>query len=127
MALNTAHEGYEYQDLLSAFFILKEILNENNSNFQIDVKNHNDDKFDDLTIINTSGVFKKQVKYSNENTQKTATKDDFATSNGYDLAFYDLFRSWNNARDNDIRLCLAWNEPTDNLKNFLKASSKYLC
>ena len=125
MSLNTAHEGYEYQDLLTAFFILKEILDENVSNFQIDVKNYDDDKFDDLTITNNSGIFKKQIKYSNETINKVAGKDDFATPNGYDLALYNLFKSWNNARGNDIRLCLAWNEPIDNLINFIKSSNKY--
>lgn len=123
MALNTAHEGYEYQDILTAFFILKELLEENDSEFTIDKKEHKDDKFDDLTIVNKYGKFKKQIKYSNQTTRKTATKDDFATSNSYDLAFYDLFKSWENSRKDDIRLCLAWNEPIDKLKTFLKTVS----
>ena len=80
MSLNTAHEGYEYQDLLTAFFILEEILNENDTIFKIDSKEHSDDKFDDLTIENSHGVFKKQIKYSNELSNHTAIKDDFATS-----------------------------------------------
>ncbi|WP_459212759.1 AAA family ATPase [Aquimarina rhabdastrellae] len=124
MPLNTAHEGYEYQDLLTAFFVLEELLNENDSVFTIDSKEHSDDKFDDLTISNSNGVFKKQIKYSNELSDHTATKDDFATSNNYDLAFYDLFRSWNSNRAYNYRTCLAWNEPTDKLIDFLKVSSK---
>lgn len=124
MSLNTAHEGYEYQDLLTAYFILKEILNENDSVFKIDKKEHTKDKFDDLTIKNSNGVFKKQIKYSNEIINHTATKNDFANSNTYDLAFYDLFHSWNHNRNHDYRICLAWNEPTDKLKGFLKISSK---
>lgn len=123
MALNTAHEGYEYQDILTAFFILKELLEENDSTFKIDDKEYKSDKFDDLTIINKYGKFKKQIKYSNHTTNKTAVKKNFATSNTYDLAFYDLFRSWNNSREDDIRLCLAWNEPIDELRHFLKTTS----
>lgn len=122
MPLNTAHEGYEYQDLLTAFFILEEILNENLSVFKIDNKEHADDKFDDLTIQNPNGVFKKQIKYSNELTNHTATKDDFATSNNYDLALYDLFKSWNVNRTYNYRICLAWNEPIDKLKDFIQVS-----
>ena len=124
MPLNAAHEGYEYQDLLTAFFILEEILNETDSVFRIDNKEHSDDKFDDLSIINLNGVFKKQIKYSNELTDHTATKDDFATSNNYDLAFYDLFKSWNINRNCNYRVCLAWNEPIDKLKDFIKVSLK---
>ncbi len=124
MPLNTAHEGYEYQDLLTAFFILEEILNENDSVFKIDSKEHSDDKFDDLTIVSPNGVFKKQIKYSNELSNHIATKDDFASSNNYDLAFYDLFHSWNNNRTYNYRICLAWNEPIDKLKDFLKVSSE---
>ena len=44
MTLNAAHEGYEYQDLLTAFFILKEILNERDSTFKIDTKEYQEDK-----------------------------------------------------------------------------------
>lgn len=124
MALNTAHEGYEYQDLLTAFFILKEIINENDSSFQIDVKDYPDDKFDDLTITNRNGVFKKQFKYSNEATNKTVEKKIFSTKTSYNLRLLDLFRSWIATKNNDIRLCLAWNEATDDLVNFLKVSSK---
>ena len=61
MALNTAHEGYEYQDLLTTYFILREILNEHDAEFYIDKKEHSDDKFDDLTITNELGIFKKQI------------------------------------------------------------------
>lgn len=124
MPLNTAHEGYEYQDLLTAYFILDEILSGYDSSFKIDVKEHDKDKFDDLTIINQSGTFRKQIKYSNETVDHTASKDDFATSNGYDLAFYDLFKSWKQGGTNNIRLCLAWNEPVDKLTNFLTSSTK---
>ena len=124
MQLKTAHEGYEYQDLLTAFFILEQILEENDCIFKIDSKEHSDDKFDDLTILKPNGVFKKQIKYSNELSNHTVTKDDFATSNNYDLAFYDLFHSWNSNRTSNYRVCLAWNEPIDKLKDFLKTSLK---
>lgn len=124
MSLNTAHEGYEYQDLLTAYFILDEILSGYDSSFKIDAKEHDNDKFDDLTIVNQSDIFKRQIKYSNETVDHTASKDDFATSNAYDLAFYDLFKSWKQGKTNNIRLCLAWNEPVDKLINFLKPSTK---
>ncbi len=126
MPLNAAHEGYEYQDLLTTFFILQEILNERNAVFTIDTKEHTDDKFDDLTITNELGIFKKQIKYSNEISDHTAQKEDFSSPHKYDLAIYDLFYSWKNLslKPKEIRLCLAWNEPTDKLTKFIIPSSK---
>ncbi|MEN9613586.1 MAG: hypothetical protein RLZZ628_4400 [Bacteroidota bacterium] len=50
MALNSAPEGYEYQDLVSTYFILQAIIDEHESQFKIDVKEYSNDKFDDLTI-----------------------------------------------------------------------------
>ena len=55
MQLNAAHEGCEYQDLLTSYFILNEVLVENDSNFTIDTKEYTEDKIDDLTITNVSG------------------------------------------------------------------------
>jgi hypothetical protein len=40
LSLNNAHEGYDYQDLITSYFILKEILDGNlDSVFSIDKKN----------------------------------------------------------------------------------------
>lgn len=115
MALNSAHEGYEYQDLLSTYFILQDIIDEHESQFKIDIKEYSNDKFDDLTIINKNGTFKKQVKYSNSENNHTLKKDDLSTDS-YELAIDALFVSWSNHSDKDnlhLRLCVTWNEPTD--------------
>ena len=55
MKLNAAHEGYEYLNLLTSYFILNEVLVENDSPFTIDTKEYTEDKIDDLTITNVSG------------------------------------------------------------------------
>ncbi len=68
MKLNSAHEGYEYQDLLTVYFILPEILNGYNSNFVIDKKLNPEDVFDDLTIERQGIILKKQIKYSKAHT-----------------------------------------------------------
>lgn len=122
MPLNQAHEGYEYQDLLATYFILDEILQENESEFKIDTKEYDNDKFDDLTIINKNGIFKKQIKYSNYSTSHKLEKKDLSSSGSYELALDDLFFSWlSNPKRNEveIRLCLAWNSPIDDLKEIL--------
>ena len=66
MKLNYAHEGYEYQDLLTVYFILKELINDRDSKFIIDKKEFHKDKFDDLRIISNEQIEQKQIKYSNE-------------------------------------------------------------
>lgn len=119
MSLNSAHEGYNYQDLLTSYFILKEVLEGNwESIFSIDKKNTSEgvpDRFDDLVIINGTKIQRKQIKYSNDSTSKTLEKDDLANDSGYGLAIYKLFETWRDLRtpETEFRLCLAWNEPTD--------------
>lgn len=68
MKLNSAHQRYEYQDLLTVYFILSEIVNGHNSNFIIDKKLNPEDVFDDLTIEREDITLKKQIKYSNTHT-----------------------------------------------------------
>jgi len=122
MLLNAAHEGYEYQDLLTAYFILSEILDNNDSTFKIDTKEYPEDKIDDLTVTNSSGVFKKQIKYSNEKTNRQLQKKYLSGETAYQLHLDALFNSWiNHPNKNscEIRICLAWQEPEDDLKNIL--------
>jgi len=127
MGLNIAHEGYEYQDLLTAFFILYWILEDEESTFFIDRKEFDSDRFDDLTIINNQGLFKKQIKYSNSESNHSLNKQDLSTDGSYNLAIDELFNSWNEHPKKsilDIRLCLAWNEPKNELLNVLDIQNK---
>ena len=63
MSLEHAHKGYEYQDLLSALFIVEQLLTTNNAKFKIDKKESKNDKFDDITIISDNGTFKRQITF----------------------------------------------------------------
>ncbi len=90
MSLEHAHKGYEYQDLLSALFIVEQLLTTNNAKFKIDKKESKNDKFDDITIISDNGTFKRQIKYSED---KILGKADFSSAS-YDLALDTLFKSW---------------------------------
>jgi len=127
MNLNNAHEGYDYQDLLTSYFILKEILlGNNNAIFSIDKKNTSNDipdRFDDLVIKNDMSIQRKQIKYSNDTTRKKLKKEDLANSSGYQLALYELYQTWKelNTANSEFRLCLAWDEPDeDNIKQVLE-------
>ncbi len=123
MALAKAHEGYEYQDLLTAYFILKEILEENESEFVIDKKEFQGDRIDDLLIKSKMGHFKKQIKYSGESNH-TFQKSDIAADSPYGIALDRLYANWKiyskQKKLTEFRLCLAWNAPTDALKDFLE-------
>jgi hypothetical protein len=50
MSLNSAHEGYEYQDLLSAYFILEWALEDVVCTFKIDKKDYSLDRFDEKPL-----------------------------------------------------------------------------
>ncbi len=144
MSLNNAHEGYNYQDLLTNYFILKEILSGNKKSiFSIDKKhttgkyivttkdkNGKDktveknipDRFDDLVISDGSMIQRKQIKYSNDSVARKLIKNDFA-NDSKDLALYEIYKTWNELKssNSEFRLCLAWDEPVDgDIKNVLK-------
>lgn len=117
MALNSAHQGYEYQDWLTAYFVLSEMLSGNDATFIIDKKISATDAFDDLTIERKGAILKKQIKYSDAHTFQ---KSDISANSGYQLAIDELFQSWSNSRNDEVRLCLAWNEPMDELSKILR-------
>lgn len=112
MGLSDAHKGYEYQDLLTTYFIINNLLKGDYSEFKIDIKEYYDDKFDDLTVINNNEVIKRQIKYSDN---KIVEKDDFSSMD-YDLALDVLYNSWKKldyGRDVSIKILLAWDYNDD--------------
>lgn len=119
------HEGYEYQDYFTVSIILQLMLKQTDAEIIIDRKNFNRDKFDDLKVKTSNGITEFQIKYSDDETSHELTKDDFANGNGHDTALSDLFLSWKDSekteKDTQIKLCLAWNRPTDeHIAKFLK-------
>ncbi|NHC21378.1 ATP-binding protein [Bacillus sp. MM2020_4] len=107
MSLVDAHKGYEYQDLFTAYHIINMLLTDDSAIFKIDQKESENDKFDDLTIITSDSIMKRQIKYSDN---KIFEKADLS-SEKYDLALDTLFKSWQELpqdKNIDIRICLAW-------------------
>lgn len=122
MALSSAHEGYEYQDLLTAYFILNEIMQERDADFFIDRKEYEGDNIDDLVIINSDKKFKKQIKYSNPDHNHVLSKADLSTDAKYSLSLDSLYYTWLNnisVESTDFRICLSWQEPVDELIDIL--------
>lgn len=102
------------------------MLHQTDSELIIDRKDFSGDKFDDLKVKAPNGNTEFQIKYSDDESSHKLTKDDFANGNGHDTALCDLFTSWQMRRefenDTQIKLCLAWNRPTDDdpIAEFLK-------
>lgn len=122
MSLGHAHEGYEYQDLITCYFILQEIINENKSEFIIDKKEFTEDKLDDLTIYSNNKKFKKQIKYSNTDVNHRMQKKDISSDSIYKLSLDTLFNTWfksNNRESPEFRICLSWTPPNDELLDVL--------
>lgn len=120
------HEGYEYQDYFTVSIILQLMLHQTDSELIIDRKDFSGDKFDDLKVKTPNDNTEFQIKYSDDERTHKLTKDDFANGNGHDTALCDLFISWKTRKesenDTQIKLCLAWNSPTDDdpIVEFLK-------
>lgn len=120
------HEGYEYQDYFTVSIILQLMLHQADAELIIDRKDFSGDKFDDLKVKMPNGNTEFQIKYSDDESSHKLTKDDLANGNGHDTALCDLFTSWKTRKesenDTQIKICLAWNRPTDDdpIAEFLK-------
>ena len=125
------HEGYEYQDYFSVSIILQLMIYRTEAEIIIDRKDFGGDKFDDLKIKSSNGITEFQIKYSDDESSHKFTKDDLANGNGHDTALCDLFASWRTKKEfennTEIKLCLAWDRPTDDdpIAEFLKPIQEY--
>lgn len=122
MALDAAHKGYIYQDILSAYFVAHEIaLGNLDSTFIFDKKKTFQDvpdKFDDITIYQKSKSLFFQVKYSDSENNHSLEKEDFSTKSKHDLALWNLFETWKELKseNNEFYVLLAWKVPVDSDK-----------
>jgi hypothetical protein len=116
--LNKAHQGYIYQDIIGAYFIALELAQGRlDTEFLFDLKKTpvgTPDKFDDIFIKRQTDETLIQVKYSNDATNHCLTKADFASSSKYDLALYELFKTWKalNKPNTNWKVLLAWELPS---------------
>lgn len=120
--LNSAHKGYEYQDLLSAYFVASYIAqNKLDVEFLIDSKQIDGDKFDDLKIFDGEKNLYRQIKFSEKHCLE---KKDFLKRGYPYLYLKDLFDVWKKTskENTEFRLCLAWGNPknTDKINEVLK-------
>jgi hypothetical protein len=133
--LKPAHQGYIYQDLVTAY-ILAESLIHRFSSVTVDRKIVEDDRIDDLEVVYAGRHIRYQIKHSQEPTRKIE-RGDFIYKNS-SLRIDRLIKNYIEAGDNkadEYRLCATWQLPSDesiisfleplNTKRTINGSSSY--
>ncbi|MCI4621419.1 hypothetical protein AT960_11115 [Priestia megaterium] len=111
MALNAAHRGYVYQDLVTACFFVQSIIH-NYDSVAVDKKFFKGDSLDDLTLFKNNKSERRQFKYSKDRILKL---DDLKKEKG-SINLIDIINSHLEFKydgEREYRLCLAWDEPID--------------
>ncbi|MDR7002040.1 ATP-binding protein [Neobacillus niacini] len=111
MALNAAHRGYIYQDLVTACFFVQSIVH-NYESVVVDKKFFKGDSLDDLTFFKNDKSERRQFKYSqNRILQLDDLKEEKGSINLIDIINSHLEFKYDGEKE--YRLCLAWDEPLD--------------
>jgi hypothetical protein len=111
--LGSAHRGYIYQDVVTAYFMTTCLANQSGT-LTVDRKICSEDRFDDLTIRDRRGLVRRQFKRS-DNPDRPLLREDF-TQDRYGLRLDHLIRTYKQAgaeAADEYRLCVPWVKPTD--------------
>ncbi|MEJ0090562.1 MAG: hypothetical protein WDM80_12580 [Limisphaerales bacterium] len=114
-SLAAAHKGYFYQDVATAYFLARSLV-ESVRSTTVDAKSHASDRFDDLLSLGDDGTkVRRQFKHSES---LMAFERSFLTSETYDLRLDQLIKSWQSdpakVRAMEYRVCVTWRKPTAN-------------
>lgn len=107
--MNYTEKGYIFQDAFSVYIIIKyinEILCGKSINTEIvlDKKMTQNDKFDDIKLINDSSVFGIQIKYREE--KELIEKSDFMNYSG-EFCIYQFIKSYKENKINNLCLVIS--------------------
>ena len=120
MSLRTAHMGYIYQDLVTAVALVDVLLSDASS-VTADVKQVDDDLFDDLTIIGAAGGRSRiQIKHTNQDrllSQRTFTGDGRGLR--IDRVITSILRDLKENGDSNYAILLRDGDPDDKLSTVL--------
>lgn len=111
MALNAAHRGYLYQDLVTACYFVHAVFLDYKK-IMVDKKLFKGDSLDDLTIVSKEKIIRSQFKYSQN---RILQLKDIKSEDG-SISIVDIIKShleFKEGGDKEYRLCLAWDEPND--------------
>ena len=111
-SLTAAHKGYFYQDIATAYFMARSLV-ESVQSTTVDAKFHANDRFDDLLCVgNDGGKVRRQFKHSES---PMAFERSFLTSESYSLRLDQLTKSWQSdpakVRATEYRVCVTWRTP----------------
>ena len=111
-SLKPAHKGYRYQDISTAYFLIKLLIGYCDR-VVVDKKQFTGDKFDDLTVFIGPKKIRRQFKHSS-NDDRCLTEDDFIKTSS-SLCIDTLLNTYINDdhKDKEYRLCVTWKKPTD--------------
>lgn len=112
--LGPAHKGYLYQDIASAYFLGRSLV-EPVRTTTVDWKFHPDDRFDDLLVVQDDGRrVRRQFKHS---VSPAPFERSHLNSDRSDLKLDRLIRSWRQdsagVRAQEYRICVTWLVPTE--------------
>ncbi len=111
--LRAAHYGYAYQDLFTAYFLALGLVKGCDS-ITVDLKEFDDDRFDDLTVRFASTTIKRQIKSSPD--QNRSFDEKYLTTEKRDMRIDDLVRSYlkdGNLTVDEYRICTSLTCTTD--------------
>ncbi|MCF2151476.1 NACHT domain-containing protein [Desmonostoc muscorum LEGE 12446] len=111
--LGSAHRGYQYQDLATAYFLAQSLIYQFDE-VTVDRKEYEGDRFDDLAIRADSRLVRRQFKHSADATRIFEIED--LITQRKDLRIDDLiacFKSAGSAVADEYRLCATWSRPRD--------------
>jgi len=109
--LQPAHKGYRYQDIATAYVLVRSLVDGYNE-VVVDRKQVEDDRIDDLEVRTRSGRVRRQFK-SSENLHRCLAADDFILSNSslrIDRLVLTHVRG-SSGVDTEYRLCATWGTP----------------
>ncbi len=112
--LKPAHDGYRYQDLVTAYSLAESLVHRYHSVIA-NKKLVDDDRFDDLEIQKNECRVRYQIKSSRD--EKHALQISDFTGAGSSLRIDCLVHTYTRAgcnAANEYRLCATWKRPTDN-------------
>ena len=89
--LGSAHRGYIYQDISTAYFMAECLANQTGL-LTVDRKICSDDRFDDLSVKTSSGLVRRQFKRSDD-PARPLKREDLATTN-YSLRIDHLIQTF---------------------------------
>lgn len=113
VGLSSAHRGYQYQDLVTAYFLAQSIVYEFEE-VTVDRKRYEGDRFDDLEVRVNSRVVRRQFKYG-DSVDRTLELEDLTTDRK-DLRIDKLVKCYKDAgveKADEYRLCTTWSPSTN--------------